>query len=455
MIAPIIADDELTSGPCQPKPLPERSRLFTLNPAETSPDQRESLISLLIRTGGAHSVNPRRLIAAVFGEAAPEIEVLAYPGFFNRLAGTLNGLGQYADLFVRAMERLTGQEGLRSLTLLPWKDLFPHNGQGMLARHPRWCSACLLEQRRVREDIYFPLLWSLEPYRVCTIHHRPLDGQCPHCGKRQPFLSRYPDQAVCHHCLRSLIHLRPADAGAEATSVSQFEIWVANALGDMLAQHGDPAFVPSADQFRTAVLVLVESRSGGNRAAFCRSIGFNRYALKGWLAQGERPAITQFLALSYAVQVPPIDLVSTGVSPACGQNDILRVPGKLKIRQRCPRISKHRHLELRCWLQDQLQAELPQPISVIAESLGLTAQYLRYWFPEMCAQLGSRHKKSVRRKSTKRTETQCRRVQEIVRGFRDGNRYPSRRKVDKFLREEGASLGNRILFKAYQAALAA
>jgi hypothetical protein len=435
--------------------MPERSRLFVLPHVEASPDQRESLMSLLIRTCGAHQVNPRRLIGAVVSVALPEIEKLAYPAFFNRLAGTINGLGPYADLFVRAMEQMTGQQALRSLTLLPWKDFFPLNGQGALARHPRWCSACLLEQRRSREDVYFPLLWSLEPYRVCTVHGRPLDDLCPHCGKRQPFISRYPDQAVCHHCLRSLIHLRSPDAESEPSGGNQFETWVANALGSMLAQHDNPGFAPSAEHFRSAVQSMVESVAGGNRAAFCRSVGFNRYALKGWLSKGERPSITQFLALSYAVQTKPADLVSIEVSWHGAQDNFLRAAGGLKIRHRCPTVTKYRRSELRSRLQAQLQAEPPQPISVIAQSLGLTARYLRYWFPEMCAHLTLRHKKSVRRRSMERMETQGRRVQEIVRAFRDGNRYPSRRNVDKFLRENGASLGNRVLFKVYREALAA
>jgi len=447
------SDYQLVTGGLIPVPMPERSLLFVLPPAEASPDQRESLISLLIRTCGAHQVNPRRLLGAVVSRALPEIEALVYPRFFNRLAGTINGLGPYADLFVRAMGEMTGQHTLRSLTLLPWRELFPLNGQGALARHPRWCSACLLEQRRSREDVYFPLFWSLEPYRVCTVHGRPLDDRCPQCGKRQPFISRYPDQAVCHHCLRSLIHLRPPDAGAESSVGSQFEIWVANALGNMLAQHDNPAFAPSAEHFRSAVQSMVDSVAGGNRAAFCRSVGFNRYALKGWLTKGERPSITQFLALSYAAQMQPADLVSIEVSVHEAQGNFLRVAGKLKIRHQCHTVAKNRRNELRSSLQAQSQAEPPQPISVIAQNLGLTAHYLRYWFPEICAQLTLRHKRAIRRRSAERMETQCRRVQEIVRAFRDGNRYPSRRKVDAILRKEGASLGKRDLFKAYRAEL--
>lgn len=448
-------DNELVTGYLKGHSIPERSQLYALTPVESPPEQRESLISLLVRTSGAHSVNPRRLIAGVFAKAAPEIEALMYPTFFNRLAGTINGHGKYANLFVQVLEDLTGQHGLARLTLLPWRDVFPHNGQGMLSRHPRWCSACLLEQRRTRKNIYFQLRWSLEVCRYCTIHRQSLDDRCPHCGKQQPFLPRYPDQAICHHCLRSLIHVPAVGTKVEVPNIGQFEAWVAKALGNMLVQHNDPAFTPSAKQFHTAVQVIIESVADGNRAAFCRAIGFNEHALKNWLTKGERPSITQFLALSYAVQVAPVELAMGNTGSLALQHSAVQRPKKLKIRKRCQNAGGHHRIKFKRWLQEELQAEPPHPISVIAKRWGVTAQYLRYWFPDSCRELTIRYKESLRQGSTKRLSAQIQRVHEIVREIRENNCYPSRRKVDTTLREAGASLGKRILFDAYRAALEA
>lgn len=446
-------DIELVTACLQAHAIPERSRLFALTPVESPPEQRESLISLLIRTSRAHSVNPRRLIAGVLAQVAPEIEPLVYPGFFKRLAGTINGQGKYASLFVRVLEELTGQRGLSRLTLLPWKDLFPHNGQGMLARHPRWCSACLLEQRRSKEDIYFPLLWSLEPYQHCTIHSHPLDDCCPHCGKRQPFLPRYPDQAICQNCLRSLITIPAPAAGDEELAVAPFDVWVAKVLGDMVARHDDPGFAPSVGQFHTTVKSVVEATTGGNRAAFCRAIGFKHFALKNWMSKGERPSVTQFLALSYAVQVSPLDLVSGSPSLCPIPYSELLLPGKLKTRKRRQRIDSSRRSSIEKWLDEELGSEEALPVSSIAKRWGLTTRYLRYWFPDLCAQITAHYKESLRQSSASRLAAQIQRVREVVRELRDGNRYPSRRMVNAMLRKDRASLVRRSLHEAYLAAL--
>lgn len=446
---------ELVTGCLKGLSIPERSQLFALAPVESPLEQRESLISLLVRTSSAHSLNPRRLIAGVLGKTAPQVATLVYPSFFNRLAGTINGHGKYANLFVQVLEKMTGQDGLSRLTLLPWKSLFPHNGQGMLSRHPRWCSACLLEQRRSREDTYLPLLWSLETYKRCTIHEQLLDDRCPHCGKRQPFLPRYPDLAVCHHCLLSLIRLPVSEVRDSGPTVSQFEMWVAKSLGEMVAQHGTVGFTPSADQFHTAVKSIVETTTGGNRAAFCRAIGFNEHALKNWLNKGERPSLTHFLALGYAVQLPPAELATGNTNSLIRDPTRVRRPEKLKTRRGRQDVGSRCRERLRRWLEEVREAEPFQPVTALAKRQGITARYLRYWFPDAYRELTTRYKESLRQKSAKRLEDQVRRVREIVRELRENGCSPSRRRVDTSLRKTGVSLGKRILFNTYRSALEA
>ncbi len=448
-MTPSTFDNELVTGYRINQPIPERSQLFSLPPAEFPEEQREGLISLLVRTCGAHSLNPRRVVAEVLGKQKPELQPLAYPKFFNRLAGTINSHGKYASLFVSALEALTGQQGLSRLTLLPWQDFFPKKGPGMLSPTPRWCSACLLEQGRSRDDVFFPLLWSLDAYRQCTIHNRPLQDHCPHCGRLQPFLSRYPDQAICHHCLRSLIYPNPAFCNDKATG-TQFELWVAKALGDMVVRQSTPGFEPSVEKFHEVMKSIVEATTDGNRAAFCQAIGFNRYALKNWLTKGERPSLPQFLALGYAVQAWPIDLAQ-GNSSFRPSLSAPMVPGKLKVRERGQDTDETNRAELRRRIQKDMQTEPPQPVSAIGKRYGVTASYLRYWFPDICLNISTRYKEFLRLRGKKRLNDQIQRVQDIVQAFHDQKSYPSRRKVDLILRKEKASLRERVVRDAYRA----
>lgn len=131
---PFNSFDDIDFGPAPV--IPSRSVLFALSPLGTGTSDQESLVSLIIRTSRAHLLNPRHLIAKEFVNAEPATGKLA-TAFFRKDGRTVSGFGQYAELFVSAMSQLTGRQNLHHMTLLPWKDVFPHNGQGLLAPHPQ------------------------------------------------------------------------------------------------------------------------------------------------------------------------------------------------------------------------------------------------------------------------------------------------------------------------------
>lgn len=430
----------------RPPHVPPRSALFSLSPTGVGTPHQESLLSLLVRTSRAHAVSPRRLISEVFGAVDPAISRLAYTGFFSSLAGTVNGLGHYAELFMSATERLTGLQDLRHLTLLPWQDLFPHNGQGLLARHPRWCPACLHQQRFLGQATVFPLSWYVEVYRACPEHLCALEDRCHHCGKTQPFLPRFPDIGICDHCRHPLAGTRPQEV------VFQFQSWVAEAVGGMVMRQSEPDFSPSAGRFRDFVRQQVQALTAGNRAAFCRAVGFNDRGLNGWLNKGERPAVTQFLALCYGVNVMPVDAFA-GASPSTVGTGLRLPPSKLKGRGHCPRPSPKRRKELEEFLHIQLNSEKSLPVTAIAAGLGIGPSCLRYWFPDLCAALSERHGIAAKARSEIHRAQQGRRVEEVVRMVRDNGQYPSQRQVNAVLRQEGKSLAQPHLLQAYLKAL--
>ena len=430
----------------QPSYAPPRSALFLLSPAGIGTPHQESLLSLLVRTSRAHAVSPRRLIDEVFGASDSAISKLAYTKFFRIDAGTVNGLGQYAELFVHAAERLTGHQNLRYLTLLPWQGLFPYNGQGLLARHPRWCPACLHQQRLLGQTTVFPLRWYIEVYRACSEHMCTLEDHCPYCGRIQPYIPRYPDIGVCDYCRKPLAGTRSRE------DIPRFQLWVNEAIGDMVSHQSEPDFAPSVDRFRDFVREQVQVIAAGNRAAFCRAMGFNDRGLNGLLIKGERPAATKFLALCYSLQVMPTDIFA-GVPLSRVGSGLRLPPSKLKDRGICPRPSPQRRKELEDSLHAQMNSEEGPPVKIIAADLGVSPSCLRYWFPDLCALLSKRHKVAAKARSAIQQERQSRRVEEVVRIIHVEGRYPSQRQVDYVLRKEGMSLVQPPLMQAYLKAL--
>lgn len=423
---------------------PPRSALFSLPPAGLETPQQESLLSLLVRTSRAHAVSPRRLIGKVFSKAMPAIGKLDYSTFYRSLAGTVNGMGLYAGLFVSAMEDLTGRPGLDCLTLLPWKEVFPHNGQGLLARHPRWCPVCLYQQRLLGQVATFPLVWSVEPYKACLEHACLLEDRCPHCSKTQPYLPRYPDQGICSHCRKPLTGIR------HPAALTEFQSWACKAVADMVLHQSDAGMSICIDRFRRFVEEQVSTVAGGNRAAFCKALGFHDRGLNGWLKKGERPSITHLLSLCYGLNVMPTEVFGASWT----QTTPLRLlPGRLKDRNACPRVPPEHRQKIQEHLIALLDANDPLPVSKIAASLGLTRSYLRYWFPELYARLTKRFKAAVRARSREHQDRQSSRVAEVVKQIKAVKEYPSRRRVNRMLRKEGMSLALPHLFQAYLKAL--
>ena len=428
--------------------IPPRSRLFSLPATGIGSTMQESLISLLVRTSRAHAVNPRNMIRNIFAEVEPAISKLAYGTFFSHLAGTINGLGQYAELFTTATEKLTRHRDLSCLTMLPWKDLFPHNGQGLLAKHPKWCPDCLIQQWQQGMETVFPLAWYMETFRICPAHLRPLEHLCPYCRKSQPFIPRYPELGICDHCRRPLPNETSLVQGNRRISPDRFELWVAEAIGDMVMYQPEDEFAPTADIFRNFVREQVQSLAQGNRAAFCRAIGFHSHALNGWLNKGERPAFTQFLALCYGMNIMPTDIFRRSTPPTDGTLQL--PPAKLKNRRSNPKLTQQRRNELEVLLKNHLHPEERLSVTAIAKLLGLNPSVLRYWFPDLCTTLSMQHKISVKTRSKTRIAQQCRRTEAVVKMLLWGKRYPSRRQVNYVLKEERMSLAQPHVLEAYQ-----
>jgi transposase len=424
--------------------IPDRSMLFALQPVGIGTPHQESLLSLLVRTSHAHAVNPRLLIREIFPIADGTIAQLPSAAFFQRMAVTINGLSQYAQIFASAMEKLTGQSNLHHLTFLSWQELFPHNSQGFLARHPRWCPVCLEKQHRENGVTMFPLVWSLETYQICHIHLVPLESCCSCCGKMQPCIPSCPDLAFCAYCRRFL-------GGARVeVSNSDFKIWMAEALGDMVARQLMPNFVPTRERFQEFLREQVAVHTGGNRAEFCSAIGLNRFGASGWLNKGERPSITQFLTVCYGTKTLPVDIFYASpdrIVPMYG----LRMPTeKLKERVAPPRLEPERRDAVEKILQEHLDTGTGQSITVIAKSLGVGRTCLRYWFPDLCKLLSEQHRVMAKRRSDELRRRQCMLVDEIVNQIQAEGIQPSKRKVDKLLQTKGITISQPHLMNAYR-----
>lgn len=430
--------------------LPERSLLYRIPVMGDDTGQIEGLLSYLVRVARAHSVNPRRLVRTVFAPGIPELENMKGAGFFLKHAKTVNGLGRYAELFLCEVSRHTKADFLRPLCLLPLQELLPLKGAGLLAWRPKWCPCCVSEMIKSGEDVFRPLVWSLELYNVCTLHSVRLQEVCSNCGKFQPFIPRYPDWGRCDHCGWTL-----GDSEVEKTP-EKLDRWTSKAITD-LVQHLEALDGQATSERFVAVLrEAVACLADGKRTRFCKLIGLPYWAMTGWMVHCEKPTLPQLLSVAYGLDVMPSELFlqESGVLLALGEGKVRVVPQKLFSRQERPLLNLGERKRLAEILNGIVSdVDDVRPLADIAKSQGLTTSCMRYWFAEECAAILSKHRASKKLRSVEKASSVREIVREVVRSIRSRGEYPSRRKVNSALVGYKLCLVGADMLRAYREAM--
>lgn len=427
-----------------------RSRLFQPTLIGAGTKDVEGLISYIVRIAAAHSVSPTRLLRKIYAVENPEIKEFLYPSFFNQYSSTVNGLGKYAELFVADTESLTGAKSLALSTLLPLSDLLPSTGCGLLSDRPKWCPECIQEMLNIDKDSYRPLIWSLKLYRACTKHKQGLVDTCPHCDKLQPFIPRYPDLSRCAYCYQGL-NVRKLD---EHVDFSEFYYWVFAAAEDLIEHLDKLGQLASSDNFIMLLEKAIWHYSDGNRSKFCKSIGLNSWAMKGWLTKNEKPSLPQFLTICYGVDTLPSEMFLKLWNEVFIHQALRRIPEKIVDRAERPLLTSSQKTELYNLIK-AAAADVTdhRPLADIAKQLDHSSSCLKYWFPMDCAKISKKyafHKKEV---GIKNTQAALNKVSVIVDELRKHGEYVSNRKVNNQLLKLGMSLAKPVLFDAFKAEL--
>lgn len=430
---------------------PPRSRLFSLKPIGVGTADCEGLVSYLVRLAREHSVDARVLFRQEIFRQCGNLGGLRYPIFFNEDARSVNGVGVYANVFVDATEALTSREGLQWLTILPWQGLFPAKGAGLLSRHPRWCKACLREQHTQENGVYFPLAWSLELHAACGKHGVRLSDSCPWCSRRQPIIPFAPYLDRCAYCNGWLALENGTDHPAAAES---WELWMAGAIGDMIAHNPDAAAYATGEAFRSLLPALVDRHADGEKKRFSKLLGMTETTMSCWITKGKKPTFPQFLKLCHWLGVMPSGLFNIPDSKSGGGGATSRMPPDLHpIKPRAGRCGPNKSSIARALNAIVADAEDHRPLVEIAKYLGVTARYLRYWFADPCRRITSKRKKHLTSLARKTCEFRKQEIRNAtLRIFCHGN-YPSKGRVSAAIKPLRIYLQSPELRAAYKKAL--
>jgi hypothetical protein len=430
----------------------KRSVLYNIAPMQIGSHRQESLTSYLIRLARAHCISPRDLIKYIFGKEDAAIKKLADNTFYTRYAATVNGLGRHAKLLAGAANQLTSRTDLHILTMLPWADIIPEQSEGFIARRPRWCPMCFLDQLEESGETYTPLLWALVPYRRCAAHDCALEEVCACCGKSQAFIPRIADASICSYCRMSLARpgLRRSDLGSgiEEDRIHGYE----EILEAMLREQAKVQEVIKRDSLCDSLKSIVTEQFQGGRTGLCHAMGWNKWALNGWLDKGERISLPKLLQLGRRFSTPVVDLCAGRIAPNphTPQSKVERVVSRAPR----PKLTRQQRSQYLRELDGKFSQEsFATSMREAGLPYGLGRSALRYWFPDLCQRISERRARDRRLSAECAALDRARIVTEAVDALVRAGIHPARRKVDLEIKKHGLALARPEVFQEYVTAV--
>ncbi len=279
------------------EPFGERSRLYSLPPIGIGTAFVESLSSYVERLSDAHAVSVGSL-------AGKEISRLMQPDIILALVSyAINGVGGSAKRWVQALETLTSRLDLRYLTLLPFYRLFPQPFP--FHRDRTWCPSCYEMMRSQGGPVYEQLLWSLKLVEICPRHRCFLTSTCPHCLKPMRPLTAVSRPGSCSRCRQWLGSTAdPACSPANGGVPTEYQLWLADAIGELLASA--PRIEPERlrTSAREALLAYANAFTEGNRTAVADIAGCRRGVFYSWFNGNNAPRIDTLLRTWYRLKLP-------------------------------------------------------------------------------------------------------------------------------------------------------
>lgn len=390
--------------------VPPRSRLYSLEPIGIGTAWVESLTGYLARLAEAHAVSvgdlvgPKLLRNIVEGPPLPPKEGGGtYRNAFQVRSYRLNGLTESARSCIEAVEAATLCRGLSVLTLLPFASMVDRSN--LLRRIRAWCPRCYEEKRQARNPVYDSLLWAVKAVTLCSRHHQPLEERCPHCDRWQHPLASYTRPGYCSrcHCWLGLQGGTDAGDGERRQDYAHYDLWVATAVGDLLA--AAPRLHPPSLQgtVRHNLRSYVDRLADGNQTGFARIVKSSQGPIHKWLTAQRIPRLDGLLRLCYRLQISLVTLVTRGGAETWVDGSVSE--SALVELNRVAR--RHRHRDrVRRILEEALHEEPAPSLHDIAHRLGYTSTVSLYAVDrEICKRITANHRRATHSHGRKKRAT--------------------------------------------------
>ena len=444
--------DKLTtydSWDLQKPSIPQRSRLYQLEPVGIGTLYTESLTGYVARLSEAHSVLPGVLITREIASLVNKIFIKdatsrSLRALFDR-ATALNGVGDMATDLVQALQRLTLREDLRFLTLLFWAEMIPTRNLFRFSK--AWCVACYEDWRLREQIIYEPLLWTISSVKVCPIHQRHLCSCCPHCDQQLPLLSWRTRAGYCSNCGEWLGTNLDVELSTELLNTHvlskaelQWQTWVVEVIGELISSTPSFKLPPPKENIAKSLDLIIEIVTEGNLAAFARLLEIPKNTLWMWQQRKALPQLDILLRICYRLEISLLDFLYSEKLEAKCFSVALQKKKSLSSSHTPRALAKPfdpnqiRDALLIFLANDQ---EPPLTMKEVAKRLGHDRRTIFRHFPDLCHAVSAKYLSYGKVCHMKKIEQSCDEVQQIVLKLHNQAEYPTEARVSKLMTNPG------------------
>jgi hypothetical protein len=309
----------------RPSLIPARSDLYSLEPIGVRTAWTESFTSYIARLAYEHCVFPGALMDHLIQPLTsagrdPHKDAPRVYESRRYASHLLHANGARAQAALARLEALTMRSDLRTLTLIPWADVFSISTS--LRSTKAWCPTCYEEWAHEGRVIYDPLLWAFKEVTFCQRHHRPLCETCPYpdCARSLPSLGSKMRPGYCSDCQRWLGSSNLPEAPAQSPAAQdedRWQVWVSEMLGELLARAATRSCLPTTQELSERLSEVIDRATGGDIAAFAWLTRCAQPEILLWVKQETRPHLGMLLRVCFTLHLALFDLLAPSPRELC------------------------------------------------------------------------------------------------------------------------------------------
>lgn len=415
-----------------PISVPARSRLYGLEPRGIGTAWVESQTSYTTRLAAAHAVTVQVLLSDELLPLFSKDYLQGSAGVGGSMWGkmsALNGTGGWAAGWATVLGRLTHRGDLGDLTMLAWATVVPP--RGLLRRERAWCEACLDEWNTEGEPLYEPLLWAIQPVRVCPRHLCALVTTCRTCGRGMPPIAAHARVGSCFRCGISLAaKLDSPESWAMGNPAGrEWEVYCASAIEHLLAAAQGGHGTPNKGMVASSLALYLNKAPGGDMRELARCTGVSLRSLRDILEGNQLPQLETVLRICYRLGASPIMFYGLQrLHEAYTLPPPTPAPGRRR-KQGTRRVFPE--AEVAASIRSYLDAGEEPPLSMIAlaRTLGWEASYLQKRLPLLCRAVSRRYRAHVQAAKEQAAHALRAEVRAVTLALHADGVYPSYRRV--------------------------